>query len=88
LAPRSGDSEAARWLATDPSRRAFFDGLELRGPNDLRHTFSTWLEDAGIPARVIDELMATRPQLAAGSNRAASWAPSAGRDRLVAVEPA
>jgi integrase len=24
---------------------------------DLRHTFSTWLEDAGIPARVIDELM-------------------------------
>jgi hypothetical protein len=29
----------------------------LRGPHDLRHTFSTWLEDAGIPARVIDELM-------------------------------
>jgi integrase len=27
------------------------------GPHDLRHTFSTWLEDAGIPARVIDELM-------------------------------
>jgi integrase len=23
----------------------------------LRHTFATWLEDAGIPARVIDELM-------------------------------
>jgi hypothetical protein len=33
------------------------DDLELRGPHDLRHTFSTWLEDAGIPARVIDELM-------------------------------
>jgi integrase len=31
--------------------------LDLRGPHDLRHTFSTWLEDAGIPARVIDELM-------------------------------
>jgi hypothetical protein len=29
----------------------------LRGPHDLRHTFSTWLEEAGIPARVIDELM-------------------------------
>jgi integrase len=27
------------------------------GSHDLRHTFSTWLEDAGIPARVIDELM-------------------------------
>ena len=28
----------------------------LGGPN-FRHTFSTWLEDAGIPARVIDELV-------------------------------
>jgi integrase len=26
-------------------------------PSDLRHTFATWLEDDGIPARVIDELM-------------------------------
>src|SRR4029453_4217806 len=31
--------------------------LDLRGPHDLRHTFATWLEDAGIPGRVIDELM-------------------------------
>jgi integrase len=31
--------------------------LELRGPHDPRHTFATWLEDAGIPSRVIDELM-------------------------------
>jgi integrase len=31
--------------------------LDLRGPHDLRHTFATWLEDAGIPSRVIDELM-------------------------------
>ena len=27
-----------------------------RDKHDLRHTFATWLEDAGIPARVIDEL--------------------------------
>jgi integrase len=31
--------------------------LRLSGPHDLRHTFATWLEDAGVPARVIDELM-------------------------------
>jgi integrase len=38
-------------------KRAELDHLDLRGPHDFRHTFSTWLEDAGIPARVIDELM-------------------------------
>jgi integrase len=39
--------------------RASRDLVEVdpHGPHDLRHTFSTWLEDAGIPARVIDELM-------------------------------
>src|SRR4029450_11509304 len=31
--------------------------LDLRGPHDLRHTFATWLEDAAIPSRVIDELI-------------------------------
>jgi integrase len=29
----------------------------LRGPHDLRHTFATWLEEAAIPSRVIDELL-------------------------------
>jgi integrase len=46
-----------RWSATDRPRDNSLDNLRLRGPHDLRHTFSTWLEDAGIPARVIDELM-------------------------------
>ena len=31
--------------------------VDLHGAHDFRHTYSTWLEDAGIPARVIDELM-------------------------------
>jgi integrase len=31
--------------------------LDPHGPHDLRHTFATWLEDGGVPARVIDELM-------------------------------
>jgi integrase len=38
-------------------KRADLGHLQLRGPHDFRHTFSTWLEDAGIPARVIDEVM-------------------------------
>jgi integrase len=47
-----------RWVACDPpSRDDLLGQLRLRGPHDLRHTFATWLEDAGIPARVIDELM-------------------------------
>jgi integrase len=33
------------------------EAVELHGAHDLRHTYATWLEDAGIPARVIDELM-------------------------------
>jgi len=31
--------------------------VDLHGAHDFRHTFATWLEDAGIPARVIDEVM-------------------------------
>jgi integrase len=37
--------------------RSDLEHLQLRGPHDLRHSFSTWLEDEGIPTRVIDELM-------------------------------
>ena len=37
--------------------RAVLEELNLHGPHDLRHTYATWLEDGGIPARVIDELM-------------------------------
>ncbi len=32
-------------------------GAAAARSHDLRHTFATWLEDGGIPARVIDELM-------------------------------
>jgi integrase len=59
LAVRHGGDygEPPRWSATDPPHDDALIKLQLRGPHDLRHTFSTWLEDAGIPARVIDELM-------------------------------
>jgi CHAT domain/Phage integrase family len=51
------NGQPPRWSPTAPPRDDSLDHLQLRGPHDLRHTFSTWLEDAGIPARVIDELM-------------------------------
>jgi integrase len=51
--------------------------LQLRGPHDLRHSFSTWLEDEGIPARVIDELMghqrSRRGELEGGSRVGARY---------------
>ena len=45
-------AELARHPNPDRALRA-----DLHGPHDLRRTFATWLEDAGIPGRVIDELM-------------------------------
>jgi integrase len=52
----SGDG-AGRWAAVEVAQLRRFDHLDLHGPHDLRHTFATWLEVAGIPGRVIDELM-------------------------------
>jgi integrase len=51
------DGQALRWSATDPPRDDTLADLNVRGPHGLRHTFATWLEDAGMPARVIDELI-------------------------------
>src|SRR6266542_4723954 len=49
--------EGARWKAQPPLGNDILEELELHGPHDFRHTLSTWLEEAGIPARVIVELM-------------------------------
>jgi integrase len=57
LATWQGSNGGATWSASAPPHDETLASLKLRGPHDLRHTFSTWLEDAGIPARVIDELM-------------------------------
>jgi integrase len=46
-----------RWRALPTTRDPLMDTVDLRGAHDFRHTFATWLEDAGIPARVIDEVM-------------------------------
>jgi integrase len=51
------DELAGRWVALPVAADPLLDAVELHGAHDLRHTYATWLEDAGIPARVIDELM-------------------------------
>jgi integrase len=59
LAARTSDGgQPACWDLGEPqASETALANLELHGPHDLRHTFATWLEDAGIPSRVIDELM-------------------------------
>jgi integrase len=52
----TSDGEMRRWVMPAPQPGPLAH-LELSGPHDLRHTYATWLEDAGIPARVIDAYM-------------------------------
>jgi integrase len=69
LATMDGDSRVGRWSAVPPPRDPVFDAVDLHGAHDFRHTFATWLEDAGIPARVIDEVMGHQATSRAGSQR-------------------
>ncbi len=57
LAAADGAGPARRWAPLVPSGDPLLGAVDLRGAHDFRHTFATWLEDDGIPARVIDELM-------------------------------
>jgi predicted ArsR family transcriptional regulator len=51
------DPQTRQWMLRPAARHPLLEAVDLHGAHDFRHTFSTWLEDAGIPARVIDELM-------------------------------
>jgi integrase len=60
---------AGRWAALPVAHDPLLDAVDLHGAHDLRHTFATWLEDAGIPARVIDELMGHEASGRSGQQR-------------------
>jgi hypothetical protein len=56
---RSGPNQLWVTDITEHPTREGMDAVDLHGAHDFRDTFSfsTWLQDAGVPARVIDELM-------------------------------
>jgi hypothetical protein len=58
-----------RWRALPTARDPLLEAVDLRGAHDFRHTFATWLEDAGIPARVINELMSHEATSRGGQQR-------------------
>jgi hypothetical protein len=51
------DELADHWSAVPITPDPLLEAVDLHGAHDFRHTYATWLEDAGIPARVIDEHM-------------------------------
>jgi Phage integrase family len=55
------DAQTQRWTLRPAAQHPLLEAVDLHGAHDFRHTFSTWLEDAGIPARIIDELMGHQP---------------------------
>jgi integrase len=50
LVAEVGEETEHRWLALPAARDPLLEAVDLRGAHDFRHTFATWLEDAGIPA--------------------------------------
>jgi predicted ArsR family transcriptional regulator len=66
------DPHTQRWKLLPSARHPLLEAVDLHGAHDFRHTFSTWLEDAGIPARVIDELMGHQASGRTGQHQASA----------------
>jgi integrase len=43
------DPQTQRWMLRPGTQHPLLEAVDLHGAHDFRHTFSTWLEDAGIP---------------------------------------
>jgi integrase len=68
VADADGDNQQ-RWGALPRARNPLLEAVDLHGAHDFRHTFATWLEDAGVPARVIDEVMGHEAPSRTGQQR-------------------
>ena len=60
---------ARRTRVLPTTRNPLLEAVDLHGAHDFRHTFATWLEDAGIPAWVIDEVMGHEATSRTGQQR-------------------
>jgi hypothetical protein len=69
LVASAGEDGQQRWRALPTAPNPLLETVDLRGAHDFRHTFATWLEDAGIPARVIDEVMGHEATSRAGQHQ-------------------
>jgi integrase len=69
LVASTGEDGQQRWRALRTAGDPLLEVVDLHGAHDFRHTFATWLEDAGIPARVIDEVMGHEATSRAGQQR-------------------
>jgi hypothetical protein len=63
------DPQTQRWTLLPGVQHPLLEAVDLHGAHDFRHTYATWLEDAGIPARVIDEVMGHEATSRAGQQR-------------------
>jgi predicted ArsR family transcriptional regulator len=68
----TADAQTQRWTRRPAAHHPLLEAVDLHGAHDFRHTFSTWLEDAGIPARVIDELMGHQASGRTGRHQASA----------------
>jgi integrase len=68
----TADPQTQRWTLLPGTQHPLLESVDLHGAHDFRHTFSTWLEDAGIPARVIDELIGHQASGRSGRHQASA----------------
>jgi hypothetical protein len=69
LVADAGEDGHKPWRALPTAHNPLLEAVDLHGAHDFRHTFATWLEDAGIPARVIDEVMGHEATSRTGQQR-------------------